>query len=343
MLVPPRGAASIPRSQGDRAAGVLPRSTPEGRHAIVRADDARPRRAYLRAVPTTLLAAESTLDAIAAHRGRGPARPGAARAGHRADRRASCPRDGYFLAADRPGDDALPSAPASCSDLPPDQCQPTWDYEFLVPDFLKFADIARSGRPVADMHDATGGRPERSPRWRRVQRGHRLHAPRCAWPSPLGGAAWGIGQLNRTGRAPRFSAEEQAWLERAARSSPTGCAARCSPRPSARPADRGPGIVLLDRDRRASSPPRREAADWLGELDPAIRSPDPQDLPLPYHARAFAAARSAPRTADREPAVRTRMRTRTGVWLLMHGATLSDGPTSWRSSSSRPRRPTSRR
>jgi hypothetical protein len=30
----------------------------------------------------------------------------------------------------------------------------------------QFADIARSGRRVADLHDATGGRPERSPRFK---------------------------------------------------------------------------------------------------------------------------------------------------------------------------------
>ena len=33
------------------------------------------------------------------------------------------------------------------NDLPYDACQPTWDYEFLVPDLLNFETSSRAGAP----------------------------------------------------------------------------------------------------------------------------------------------------------------------------------------------------
>ncbi len=68
------------------------------------------------------------------------------------------------------------------SELPEDWCAPTWEHEFLVPDFLKYADIVRSGRAVADIHEATGGRPDRSPGSASTARAPAT-TPRCAWPS----------------------------------------------------------------------------------------------------------------------------------------------------------------
>src|SRR3712207_1019185 len=75
------------------------------------------------------------------------------------------PSDGFFLGATDP-ETTLALGLGAARDLPEELCAPTWDYEFLVPDYLKFVDIAASGRAVADLHEATGGRPARSPRWR---------------------------------------------------------------------------------------------------------------------------------------------------------------------------------
>lgn len=124
------------------------------------------------------------------------------------------PSDGYFLAATDP-ETTLSIGMGVVGDLPADQCRPAWEYEFLVPDFLKFADIARSGRAVADIHDATGGVPERSPRFREFSASTGYQAEvRIAFT--IGEAAWGIGQLDRAGAGARFSEDEKAWLERAA-------------------------------------------------------------------------------------------------------------------------------
>src|SRR6476620_2554895 len=75
------------------------------------------------------------------------------------------PTDGYFFSATDP-ESALAMGAGVIKGLPADLCQVHWDYEFLVPDFLKFAEIAQGPRSVADLHEATGGRPERSARWR---------------------------------------------------------------------------------------------------------------------------------------------------------------------------------
>src|SRR3954452_924726 len=122
------------------------------------------------------------------------------------------PSDGSFLGATDP-ETTLCIGAGVVRDLPADQCQPTWDYEFLVPDYLKFADIAQSERRVADLHEATGGRPERSARWRDYgsATGYRSEV-RTTFT--LAGATWGIAQFDRLGDAPRFSDEEKTWLER---------------------------------------------------------------------------------------------------------------------------------
>jgi DNA-binding CsgD family transcriptional regulator len=266
---------------------------------------------------TALRAAESTLDAIARIADDGlSAQALIEQVAERVER--VVPSDGYFLAATDP-ETTLSIGMGIVSDLPADQCRPTWEYEFLVPDFLKFADIARSGRAVADIHDATGGRPERSPRFREYSASAGYHAEvRLAFT--VGDAAWGIGQLNRAGAGARFSETEKAWLERAAPLIAHGLRRALLSPPQATPALRAAGIVLLDREGGVVSA-TREAVEWLGELDPALLASGGSDLPLPFHAGALAATMRAAR-AGGEPALRARMRTRRGVWLLMHGAPL---------------------
>jgi hypothetical protein len=115
-------------------------------------------------MPATLPAAESSLDAIERLAGAGlSAQELLEQAAARIER--VVPTDGWFMAATDP-ETTLCIGTGLVRDLPADQCQPHWDYEFLVPDYLKYADIVRSGRRVADLHDATGGRPERSPRFK---------------------------------------------------------------------------------------------------------------------------------------------------------------------------------
>ena len=122
------------------------------------------------------------------------------------------PTDGHFFSATDP-ETTLAMGPGVIKNLPFEMCQTHWDYEFMVPDYLKFADIAQSPTPLVDLHDATGGRPERSPRWREFG-GYTGLRSEVRMAFTVDGAAWGVGQLNRKADAPRFSDEEKAWLAR---------------------------------------------------------------------------------------------------------------------------------
>src|SRR3954468_17434398 len=160
-----------------------------------------------------LRSADRTLDAIEDLADAGlPAQEFLEEATRRIDR--VVPSDGYFAGATDP-QTTLSVGAGVVHDLPTELCQPTWDYEFLVPDYLKFNDIAMSGRPVADLHEATGGGPQRAARWRGDAAASGFRAE-LRVTFDVGGAMWGIGQFDRLGDSPRYSDAEKAWLERLA-------------------------------------------------------------------------------------------------------------------------------
>ena len=80
--------------------------------------------------------------------------------------------------------------------MPEVACAPFWEYEFEVPDFNKFSDLARGPRQVADLHAATGGRPERSARWRELRPLMDVKAE-LRGTLNVGGRSWGLLHINR--------------------------------------------------------------------------------------------------------------------------------------------------
>ncbi|MDQ4048825.1 MAG: helix-turn-helix transcriptional regulator [Actinomycetota bacterium] len=268
---------------------------------------------------TALRAPESTLEGIEELAASGlTAQQLLEEAAQRIDR--VVPSDGYFLGATDP-QTTLCIGAGVVQDLPLDMCQPTWDYEFTVPDYLKFTDIAQSGRPVADLHEATGGRPDRSPRWREYGSATGFRAEVRA-TFTLGGATWGIGQFNRLGDAPRFSEKEKAWLERAVPLVARGLRQALLAQPAPAPSERGPGVVVLDEAGSVVSA-TPEAAAWLGEVHGWNSFASGPDFAMPFEASAYASrVRAAAQGEQPQEASRARVRTRTGVWLLMHGSML---------------------
>jgi DNA-binding CsgD family transcriptional regulator len=237
--------------------------------------------------------------------------------------RAAMPVDALVLAATDP-DTLLALGAGVVHGMPHAVCRPFWEYEFEVPDFNKFTDLARGPRQVADLHAATGGRPERSARWRELRTLMDSDAELRATLN-AGGRGWGLLHLNRAGPARGFGAEEVAFVETIAPI--VGRALRLSlvSHPSRSAAGRGPGMAIVDGDSRlVSATP--EALAWFEEMESVQRLPDPalgRDVPsevtvaaLEARARALAGATVA--------ATRTRARTRSGVWLLIHASCLHD-------------------
>src|SRR3954470_22613443 len=125
--------------------------------------------------------------------------------------RAAMPVHGLFMAATDP-DTLLGLGAGIAFDMPDTVCGPFWEYEFEVPDFNKFSELASGPRQVADLHTATGGRPERSARWREfrtlMDAGAELRATFNA-----GGRGWGLLHVNRAGIAHGFREDEIAFVE----------------------------------------------------------------------------------------------------------------------------------
>ena len=232
--------------------------------------------------------------------------------------------DAVFTAATDP-DTMLTTGAGLAHGMPHAICAPYWEHEIEVPDYNKFADLARSPRHVADLHTATGGRPERSARWRMFREHTDFDAElRAAFTA--GDRGWGILQLNRDATHGRFTEREVAFVEMIA--AQVGRALRTSllTRPAEGLGGRGPGMVVLDRDFRIVSA-NDEAREWFEEI-PHHHSLgtglDDARLPNEVLHAALAACMRCSCHGARQAPTRTRVRTRSGGWLAVNASCLTD-------------------
>ena len=176
------------------------------------------------------------------------------------------PSDGYFVGATDP-ETTLSLGAGIVHDLPYDACQPTWDHEFLVPDYLKFADIARERarrrRSARGDRWAAGALPPLA-RLRQCADGL---APRCARCSRRMAARGASASSTGSATARATPRTRRHGSSASLRSSARRCARPSLTEPAECPADRGPGIVVLDADGSAVSA-TSEAAAWFEEIDP---------------------------------------------------------------------------
>ncbi len=229
--------------------------------------------------------------------------------------------DGLVIAATDP-DTLLGLGAGVVHGMPHTVCAPFWEYEFEVPDFNKFSDLARGPRQVADLHAATGGRPGRSARWRELRTLMDADAELRATFN-AGGRGWGLLHLTRAGTARGFGDDEIAFVETIAPI--VGRALRLSliSHPAERTAGRGPGMAIVDADNRVLSA-TPEALAWFEELESVYRLRDPGlGLDVPSEVTVAAQqARAHTVGGVGAAATRTRARTRSGLWLLIHASCL---------------------
>jgi DNA-binding CsgD family transcriptional regulator len=191
--------------------------------------------------------------------------------------------------------------------------------EYLEEEAHDLTSVARSASGVSTLHDATGGDPSSSLRWRQnMEMGGDQEA--IVAMRTRDGAAWGAISVYREPGQPLFSRDELEFLAAAGRF--VGEGLRCAlllgeAREPEGPA--APGLLVLSAELELeSATPGTDA--WLDDL--------PGDgyggrLPAAVAAVAARALRtSAGRDAPGEVAL-ARVLSRSGTWVVLHGATLA--------------------
>ncbi len=193
--------------------------------------------------------------------------------------------------------------------------------EYCEPDFNKMADIARSREGIATLHDATGGRPERSVRFLRDMVPHGVHQELLAGLRSRDGGAWGVLGLYRGKNSPLFNEDEQRFLRAASPHLAEGARRALLIAEAREPdCDDPPGLVVLDRRWEVVSI-TPYARRWLSDLPPSL---DGRDLPPAI----FAAAGAALGMSNQEwssGGASSRVLGLSGAWIAIHASPIDRG------------------
>lgn len=196
--------------------------------------------------------------------------------------------------------------------------------EYYGDDVNRMVDIATSAAGISTLHEATGGDPSSSPRWRfnQVMGGDQEMIARLRAPS---GEVWGMLGLYRESGRPMFDSGDKQFLhaisahlaEGARRALLVGEAT--DPGPDQLDA---PGLLILsDRWEVRSATPGVHR--WLAELPDG--DVEAGRLPSAVIAVAARARRNAENPGQPSGITVSRVLSRTGTWVVLHGACLVDG------------------
>jgi DNA-binding CsgD family transcriptional regulator len=192
--------------------------------------------------------------------------------------------------------------------------------EYQVDDFNKFADLARAPHKAASLHEATGGRLERSPRYRDLLTAGGI-GPELRGAFVADGTTWGAVIMIRMAGGREFSRDEIDLLDSAsalfARAVRHGLVAEASL--AAAPPSYAPGVLEFDADgrlERASSTAEPLLEELSGTTsEDGWRSPAVQAVASATRHAIAARASHLPTSAVKTPA---------GTWLVLHGALLGE-------------------
>ncbi|WP_067813334.1 helix-turn-helix transcriptional regulator [Nocardia inohanensis] len=191
--------------------------------------------------------------------------------------------------------------------------------EYYDEDVNQLADVARSASGISTLHEATHGNPSSSPRWHRnmTMGGDQELVTRLRTRS---GEVWGALALYREPDRPLFSTAEQSFVRSVAPTLAEGARAALLLGQARQPdfAD-SPGLLILDGDGRVeSATPGVERR--LAELPDGDQ--DSGRLPSAVLALAGRTLRAADHPDRGEVSV-VRVLSRTGTWIVLHGACLN--------------------
>jgi DNA-binding CsgD family transcriptional regulator len=192
--------------------------------------------------------------------------------------------------------------------------------EYLGDDVNKMADVARSTRGVATLHEATGGDPSRSARFEREMVRYGVEQEMIAALRTPAGEVWGAVGLYREKSQPLFDGADVQFMRDIAPFLAEGARRALLMGEATSPdVPEAPGLLVLREDWSIeSTTPGMER--WITEF------PDGDwgsgDLPSSVLAVAGQARRIAGGAHSSGELAVARVRTRAGRWIVLHGATL---------------------
>jgi DNA-binding CsgD family transcriptional regulator len=197
--------------------------------------------------------------------------------------------------------------------------------EYYGEDFNKMADVARSERGVATLHDATEGDVTRSAKYRVTMKPLGGEQEAIAGLRTRAGEVWGALALYRERGRPLFDADELSFLREVSTHLAEG-ARRALLIGEAKDPDgpQAPGLLVLDQSWEIESvTPGVE--HWLGEL-PDGNWQGSGRLPAAILAVAAQARRTSEHPGSPGEIAFSRVLSRSGHWIVLHGASLiTDG------------------
>jgi DNA-binding CsgD family transcriptional regulator len=205
-----------------------------------------------------------------------------------------------------------------------DELPPEWlAHEYYEDDVNRLADVARSERGVSTLHEATGGNPTSSPRWHFNMTMGGDQELIAALRTPTG-EAWGALGLYREPGASLFDREDLELVRSLAPSLAEGARRALLVGEATDPeGPESPGLVVLT-DTWDVESVTAGVEGWLSDLPDGDW--DAGRLPAAVYAVAGQALRTAEApNAPGEVAV-ARVLSRSGTWVVLHGAALlTDG------------------
>jgi DNA-binding CsgD family transcriptional regulator len=197
--------------------------------------------------------------------------------------------------------------------------------EYYENDFNKIADVARSERGIATLHEATGGDPTRSTRYRLSMQPMGAEQEAITGLRTRSGEVWGALALYREKGQPHFDTDELEFLREVSTHLAEGARRGLLIAEASDPqSPEAPGLLVLKDDWKVeSATPGTER--WLAELPDGDWKADDR-LPAAVLAVAGRALRTATDVDSPGEIAFARVLSPSGQWIVLHGASLvSDG------------------
>jgi DNA-binding CsgD family transcriptional regulator len=202
--------------------------------------------------------------------------------------------------------------------LPPQSAAAYFDNEYGQDDVNKFEELLRDGVAARTLHQATGGQPERSRRYRELFVPNGL-GPELRAVLTDGGECWGAVSLLRRASEDDFPRSAVALLAQVAGAIGSGVRTALLLRAAAHGGEDAPGVVVVDEAGEIVST-TSAAEHWLDLLHDEHHRAGRVRLPVSVEA-VLAHLASGPEGA----APRARVQAADGTWLVVHGASLQGG------------------